>query len=132
MSRVATALALALLIAQVACAATRDYKTLMLPHPPKPGETAFVEVRVGALPTGHEIELTTDTGRMLGVISPHGIRPGRDAGIYTVPLPANVIRDGRVRVRLTITRAGAPPRAPSVDEVRGVRLLVEAGPARQP
>lgn len=131
MPRLAAAVfALALLIAQGGCAAGRDYTDLTLPHALKPGERAFLEVELGALAAGHELELSSDTGARLGVISPHAIRPGRGAGTYTLPLPGDAVRDRRLRVRLRITRAGAAPREPSAEEVRGVRLVL-SGDARR-
>jgi hypothetical protein len=41
----------------------------------------------------------------------------------------SLIRDDRVALRLTITGYGAPPRAPTADEVRSVKLNV-AGTSR--
>jgi hypothetical protein len=40
------------------------------------------------------------------------------------PIPPDAVRDGRIAVRLTITQYGAPPRPPTAEEVRGVRLIV--------
>ena len=98
------------------------------PRPIRAGETAWIEVQVG--PIGHqEIDVTTASGQELGVISPFGVRVGQDAGTYTLPLPGDAIRDGRVTVRLTITQFGAPPRAPTAQEVRSVKLTV-AGVSR--
>jgi len=67
--------------------------------------------------------LTTASGQELGVISPFGVRIGQDAGTYTLPVPADAIRDGRIAVRLTITQDGAPPRRPTAKEVRSVKSL---------
>jgi hypothetical protein len=127
---VAVVLALALLIAQGGCAASRDYTSLTLPHAPKPGERAFLEVELGALPSGHEVEVSSDTGRRLGVISPHAIRPGRSAGTYTLPLPADAVRGASLHVRIRITRADAAPREASADEVRGVRVILSGDQSR--
>jgi hypothetical protein len=123
----AAAFALLALLAQNANAASA-LDTLVLPHPLRAGETAWIEVQVG--PIGHqEIDVTTASGQELGVISPFGVRVGQDAGTYTLPLPGDAIRDGRVSVRLTITQFGAPPRAPTAQEVRSVKLTV-AGVSR--
>lgn len=124
MQRSAVAFVLALLVAQGGCAASGRVRTLTLPHALDAADSVYLEVRLGALAGGQEIELSTDNGRRLGVISPHGIRPGRDAGIYTVPLPADAIRDGRVRIRLITTPAGGTARDANADEVREVRLVV--------
>src|SRR4029077_6389203 len=78
--------------------------TLVLPHPLQSGETAWVQVRVGQIGRGQEIEVTTTSGRELGVISAFGLPAGQDAGPYPLPLPADAIQDGRVSLRLTITQ----------------------------
>lgn len=127
MQRGAIALTLALLIAQGGCVASGRVRTLTLPHALDAGDSVYLQVRLGALAGGQEIELSTDSGRRLGVISPHGIRPGRDAGTYTVPVPADAIRDGRVRIRLITTPAGGAARDTNADEVREVRLVVNNG-----
>ncbi|MEI2454882.1 hypothetical protein ABU614_15715 [Lysobacter firmicutimachus] len=124
MSRRIAALAWALLIVQAGCVAPGDVSTLALPRARDIGESVFLEVQVGRLGSGQEIELSTDTGRPLGMISPHGLRPGHDAGAYVVPLPAHAVRDGRVRVRLRVVRAGAAPRRPDASEVRGLRIVM--------
>lgn len=125
MQRGAIALALALLIAQGGCVASGGVRTLTLPRAlDAAADSVYLQVRLGALAGGQEIELSTEGGRRLGVISPHGIRPGRDAGTYTVPVPADAIRDGRVRIRLITTPAGGAARDANADEVRDVRLIV--------
>lgn len=127
MNPTAAAFALALLFVQCGRAAAQDM-TLALPQPFDAGDTAFIEVRLGAIGPGQEIEVKTTGGRMLGVISPHGIRAGRAAGIYTLPLPADAICRDRVGITLTITRSDAAPRAPNAEEVLGVRVVVNDGP----
>lgn len=120
----AAVFALLALLAQHANAASALDMTLVLPHPLRLGETAWIEVQVGPIGRGQEIDVTTASGQELGVISPFGVRVAQDAGTYTLPLPADAISDGRVSVRLTITQPGGPPRAPSATEVRGVKLTV--------
>jgi hypothetical protein len=100
---------------------------LMLPHPLAPGEIAWIEVQVGAIARGREIEVTTASGQPLGVISPFGVRLGQDAGTYTLPVPPDAIRDGAVAVRLAITQPGRPPRPPTAEEVRSVTLAIGTG-----
>ena len=126
MNRTAAVIALAMLFAQCGDAAVQDM-TLALPQPFDAGDSAYIEVQVGVIGPGHEIEVRTVDGRMLGVISPHGIRAGRAAGIYTLPLPADAICNGRVGITLMITRSDAAPRVPDADEVRGVRVVVNDG-----
>ena len=96
---------------------------LTLPRPIGAGETAFIEMQVGAVRSGQTIEIATAAGRSLGVISPFGARVGQDAGTYTVPVPADAIRDGRIAIRLTI-RQGDATRAPTTEEVRGMKLSI--------
>jgi hypothetical protein len=129
MRRAAAALALFALIVQNVNAASALDMTLALPHPLGTGETAAIEVQVGPIGRGQEIDVTTASGQNLGTISPFGVRLGQDAGTYTLPVPANAIRDGGVAVRLTITQGGGPPRAPTAQEVRSVKLTV-GGAAR--
>ena len=55
--------------------------------------------------------------------------PGRMPELKTLPVPGDAIHDGQITVRLTITQLGAPPRVPTAQEVRGVKLKV-AGASR--
>ena len=129
MTRVAAAFAVLMLMAQCGRAAACQDITLVLPHPLRTGESAFIEVQVGRIGPGQEIDVTTAAGRPLGTISPFGIRHGHAAGTYTLPVPRDAMAGDRIRVRLAITRAGAPPHAPTPDVVLGVTLTVGgAGP----
>jgi hypothetical protein len=101
--------------------------TLELPRALAASEIAFIEVQVGPIGRGRTIEVTTAAGEPLGVVSPFGVRPGQDAGTYPLPVPKEAIRDGRLSIRLTISQPGGSSRAPTADEVRGVKLGV--GPA---
>lgn len=126
MNSTAAVIALAMLFAQCGGAAAQDM-TLTLPQPFDAGDSAYIEVQVGVIGPGHEIEVKAADGRVLGVISPHGIRAGRAAGVYTLPLPADAICNDRVGITLMITRSDAAARVPDVDEVRGVRVVVNDG-----
>ena len=101
---------------------------LVLPHALREGESAWLRVTVGVIQRGAEIEITTPSGRSLGTISPYGIRPGREAGTYTVPLPADAISGRRVPLLLSL-RANGKQRAPTAKEVKRVRVEVRAGKA---
>jgi hypothetical protein len=131
MRQAAAMLALLALLALNANAALAQQPTqdivLALPHPLGAGETAFIEVQVGPIGRGREIGVTTASGQQLGVISPFGVRAGQDAGTYTLPVPNDAIRDGRIAIRLSISQPGAA-RAPTTQEVRGVKLKLGAGP----
>ncbi|HQT78863.1 MAG TPA: hypothetical protein PLD10_17560 [Rhodopila sp.] len=128
MRRAATAFALLAFLAQHAGAMAADEMTLTLPHPLRAGEMAWIQVQVGTIARGQEIDVTTAAGEELGVISPFGVRAGHAAGTYTLPVPAGTIRDGRVAIRLRITQFGAPPRPPTPQEVRGIRLTTTGAP----
>ena len=102
--------------------------SLTLAHPLQAGESLSLEVTVGEIPRGSEIEITTPSGRTLGTISPYGPRSGREGGTYTVPLPADVVSNNNVSIRLSITEYGRAERAPTSDEVKNVRLKTAAVP----
>jgi hypothetical protein len=112
----------ALLAQQVGAAEGRDV-TVTLSRALQPGETAFAEVQLGLLARGLEIEITTAAGRKLGVISPHGIRAGQEAGTYTLPIPSDAIVKGQVALRLSLNQFGRT-RAPTAQEVKSVRLKI--------
>ena len=101
--------------------------TLTLSHPPGPGETAWIEVQVGPIGRSQEIEVTSASGQPLGTISAFGGRLGQDAGTFTLPVPRDAIRDGRISIRLAVTQSGAT-RAPGAQEVRSVTAKVGAAP----
>ena len=100
---------------------------LILPRGLETGETVLVEVELGTLPRGREIEITTASGRELGVISPHGIRTGHEAGTYTLPIPPDVFTKGRAVIRLSINQPDRTRRAPTEDEVKNVRVKIAGG-----
>jgi hypothetical protein len=97
--------------------------TLILPHAMRSGETASLVVKVGIIQHGAEIEITTASGRLVGVISPYGLRAGHEAGTYTLPLPAEAISRRRVCVLLSI-HANGKQRAPTMEEVTRVRVAI--------
>jgi hypothetical protein len=105
-----------------AAAGTAQELTLTLPHALRNDETAGIEVHLGPIARGRVVTITTASGQPLGTISPIGTRVGADAGTYTLPVPPDAIRDGRVTIRLTITQAGGAPRPPTAQEVPSVRL----------
>jgi hypothetical protein len=110
----------ALLLAQ---AAAGRVETLALPHALRAGESAWLEVQLGAVTRGTEIEVLTTSGQLLGVISPFGVRSSDQAGTYTVPLPADAISNGHVSVRLVLKHYQSQ-RAPTLKEVKSVRVRV--------
>jgi propanediol utilization protein len=102
--------------------------TLVLPHALRAGETAWLELTVGPVERGAQIEVSTAAGRLLGVISPFGIRSGQPAGTYTIPLPADAFENARVSLRLSISQGGHAPRPPTAAEVRSARVKLAPAP----
>ncbi|MFZ1220587.1 MAG: hypothetical protein WAO00_14935 [Chthoniobacterales bacterium] len=122
----ATFLCLSFLVQRACGAEWREVESI-LPRALETGETVLVEVQLGTLPRGLEIEITTASGRELGVISPHGIRTGNEAGTYTLPIPPDVFSKGRAIIRLSINEPNHTRRAPNEDEVKSVRLKIAGG-----
>jgi hypothetical protein len=125
----ATTLALVTLLALPICAAAADGETVLaLPHPLQSGESIWLEVEVGVIHRGQEIEVATTSGQAIGTISPFGIRAGQEAGTYVLPVPAGAVRDGRLSLRLRISQLEGPPRAPTPQEVKSLKLSVTRKP----
>jgi hypothetical protein len=114
----AAAILLLALMSQDAGAAAGRYR-LALPRSAQARDQLALHVSVGVVPKGTEIDVYTASGALAGTISPFGVRGGRAAGTYTVPVPG-----GTRSVRLVVRRFGTPPHAPSAREVTRVRLAV--------
>jgi hypothetical protein len=112
------------LFVQATSAADKPEVELTLPHPLHAGDVPFVEVQLGAMRRGEEIQLTTALGRELGVISPFAVRVGQEAGTYTLPLPPNIFVNGRIKVRLTVKQNDHTQRLPTAEEVKAVRVKI--------
>jgi hypothetical protein len=99
-----------------------------LPRPPAAGERVVLEVELGPVGAGTRIVLRTPTGRLIGTVSPHGIRYGTAAGTYPVPVPEDllveVLRDGRIHLQMLIESAGIDARRANADDVRSVRATI--------
>lgn len=102
---------------------------LVLPRELNADEALWLELKLGVIERGAEIEIETTGGKPLGVISPHGIRSGAEAGVYTVPVPPDAVCDNRLSLLLTLNHRGAK-RAPTLNEVKSVRLQITS-PVRQ-
>src|ERR1700726_2432143 len=102
-------------------AAAGRVETLSLPHALRADESASLEIQVGAVPHGTEIEVRTASGQLLGVISPFGVRSGNLAGTYTVPVPPDAISHNHISVRLLL-KYYQSQRAPTRKEVKSVRI----------
>lgn len=96
---------------------------MTLERAPRANEAVALEVRVGPLPSGARVRIVSDTGEVLGVVAPFGRLQAGGVSAHVVPLPARVIRRGRVRFRLTLDLPGAPPRAPGPSEVEKVSVI---------
>jgi hypothetical protein len=120
---VATFFSLALLF-QTSSAGPGRVVNLVLPRDLTANETVWLELKLGVLPRGVEVEVETADGKLLGVISPHGIRSGHEAGTYTLPVPLEAISDKRVSVRLILKQLDRSKRAPTIKEVKDVRLKI--------
>jgi len=99
-------------------------RTLTLPRPLKDGAHAWLEVQVGPLAPGQRVRVTTLSGELLGAISPFGPTERRHSGVYSLPVPADAIRNGALSVRVTITDANKPARTPTDAEVQDLKLLI--------
>jgi hypothetical protein len=119
-------LAFIVFLVLVAHAEEGETVTLTLPHRLQPGETAWIELSIGSLARGAELDISTTAGQFLGAISPFGIRSGQQAGTYTVPVPNDVLENSHVSVRLWIVQDDRPPRPPTATEVKSVRLKISA------
>ncbi|EAU66831.1 hypothetical protein STIAU_3053 [Stigmatella aurantiaca DW4/3-1] len=118
-----------MLLALPACASAASGEVVLtLPRPLKAGEAATVLVEVGILQRGHEIVVTTASGQLLGTVSPFGIRSGQAAGSYALPVPAEAVKDGKLALRLKVTGTGGPPRAPTGEEVKSLKVSITPAP----
>lgn len=118
-----TALALVALLAQPAPVPASRVVTLTLPHVPRVGETAWIEVELGTLARGQQIVITTVDGRLLGHVAHYGNARGKADSVYPVPLPVEVISNGKVSLRLSVQR-GDSRRAPTRSELKSMRLRI--------
>jgi hypothetical protein len=105
-----------------ASAAPSGTTVLTLPRPPAANEAVWLSVRVGVLRRGAKVLVLSDDGAILGAISPFALRPGREAGTYTIPLPDPAVRQGRVAVRLVVEEGGVT-RPATGGEVEDVALV---------
>jgi hypothetical protein len=122
---VLAACALIALLAQGASvpATAAPATVLTLPRPPAAQEAVWLSVRVGVLQRGARVLVLSDEGALLGAISPFAIPPGKEAGTYTIPLPENSVRDGRVVVRLVVEEREHATRPATGGEVEDVGLV---------
>ena len=97
--------------------ATGRVVNLVLPRDLSADEGAAVEVKVGVIARGAQIKVETTSGKLLGVISPYGIRSGDEAGTYPIPVPPEAISNKRVSLRITLSY-NRSKRAPTAQDVK--------------
>lgn len=102
--------------------------TLVLPHPLRQGEAVVLAVTVGRISRGQTVEIATADGRPIGTAAPFGPQRGQAAGTFTVPVPGDAVRNGRLALRLRLTAHDAPPRPPTAEEVPELRLSIIGPP----
>lgn len=102
--------------------------TVVLPRPLRPGEQLLLEVELGTAGAGMQVVLRTRDGRLVGTVSPHGLRHGAAAGTYLVPVPAALLQDiaGTTRwpLQVRIESSAAAPRAADAQTVRAIRAVI--------
>src|SRR3954453_8179321 len=87
---------------------------LPLPRKPAPGEDVWLQLRVGPLPRGTEIRVSTADGVLVGTASPFGAPRSQSTATYTIPLPKTAIRGGERQVAPRCRSGGsAEPRGPA-------------------
>jgi len=118
----ATLIALSLLV-QTAGAPGRVVN-LVLPRRLNADEGVVLELKLGVLERGDQIEVEAMSGKLLGAVSPYGIRAGEEAGTYTVPVPSELVSDRRVSLRIILNHHNRDKRAPTKQELRSVRLQI--------
>ncbi|HEY3579410.1 MAG TPA: hypothetical protein VGK82_02665 [Pyrinomonadaceae bacterium] len=87
-------------------------------------EGLAVELKLGVLERGNKIKVESMSGKLLGVISPYGIRSGEEAGTYTVPVPPELVSNKRLSLRIVVDQYSRGKRAPTKQELRDVRLQI--------
>ncbi len=106
-----------------ACASEPKGELLLnVPRAPSAHEATTIVVEVGVLPRGQEIVVSTVSGKLIGIISPFGIGPGKRAGSYALPVPDEVVLEGKLRVKFTVIGGAGGERAPSAAEIRTVSV----------
>ena len=118
----ATLIALSLLV-QTAGAPGRVVN-LVLPRSLNTDEGIVLELKLGVLERGDQIRVEAMSGKLLGAISPYGIRAGEAAGTYTVPVPTELVANKRVSLRIILDQHSRGKRAPTNKELRAVRLQI--------
>src|ERR1044072_6252994 len=118
----ATLFAFALLV-QTASAPGRVVN-LVLPRDMTTDDRLAVELKLGVLQRGDVIRVESMSGKLLGAISPYGLRSGEEAGTYTVPVPAELVSNKRVSLRIVLDHDSRSNAAPAKRVLSNVRLQI--------
>src|SRR5262245_54398286 len=104
----------------------RDGKlTLVLPQQPTADEMVVAHVTVGDLPPKARIVVRTGDGEIAGTITPYGVRPGQNAGVHTVAVPAKAVAKNKVALRFrSEERRVEKARGPSPTEIQDIKLVL--------
>ena len=100
--------------------------SLTLPKAPAQTDNIWLQVKIGNLAKGTEVEIWSVKGRFLGSISPFGAasRNPADSSTYTVPIPRDAVKDDRFEFQLVVKGLNNSERAPTKKDVRGVKLKI--------
>lgn len=97
--------------------------TLFLPRSPAAGEAAHLKVTAGVLPAKAQVVVRLPNGKIVGTVSPYGLRKDQEAGAFLLPLPAEVSGEREVRLELQLGGEGIEKRAPSADEIKTIEIV---------
>jgi hypothetical protein len=112
-------------------AGSDDVLTLELSRKPADGESVALRLSVGVLPQGARVVVEMLDGKIAGTVSPFGIRPGRKAGVYTIPVPDKAIGGDKVTLHLKILEKGAKAaRFPVKGEIERAEITFMPAPSR--
>ncbi|MGI8515243.1 MAG: hypothetical protein ACR2NT_08870 [Acidimicrobiia bacterium] len=98
--------------------------TLALPRQPAADEAVVLRLSVGVLPRQARVVVRTIDGEIAGTIAPFGVRPGREAGVHTIPIPAKAVVGDKVTLRFEILERDAQAgRFPTCAEIKEAKLV---------
>ncbi len=107
-------------------AAAEDFRVVELAPPRQVAEGEAIEVQITAasLPRGSVLTVSSESGQVLGSVSPFGQGFTRGPSTATVPVPRSALVAGRVRLRIQVREPGKPPRPPQESEIQKVELVL--------
>jgi hypothetical protein len=97
--------------------------TIALPRQAGAEEALVIRLSVGVLPRRARVVVETLDGEIAGSVTPYGIRPGRKAGIYTIPIPDKAVSNKKITLRLKVLEQGAKSsRPPARAEIEAAKV----------